>query len=187
MSTKTILSVAASAAALCICLPVKAQSLTGSQVTGAGYCCTSPSESDRVTNLQTATVGPTIEFPSDSFVPTSSGFAPVPANIDFGANTLDISYTAAASALSGGFNGYVFSFAGAPAITGVSVDPSSTYFPAVSFNANTIFVNEAGLELTSASRVLVNIAAVPEPSSLALLFAGLAFVAFAGRDALKKR
>jgi hypothetical protein len=185
MSTKTILSVAASAAALCLCLPIKAQSLTGSQVTGAGYCCNSPSESDRVTLPRTATVGSTIEFPSGSFVTIDNQLATVPANVDFGANTLEINYTGTASALSGAFNGFVFSFAGGPAITGVSVDPSSTYFPVLSFNANTIFVNEAGFELTPASRVLVNISAVPEPSSYALLVGGLALIGFARRKARK--
>jgi hypothetical protein len=180
MSTKMLFSAAASAAALCIALPVQAQSLLGSQVTGAGYCCTSPNETDRVTNLLTATVGPGVEFPFGSLLSTSNQVDPVPASIDVGATTLQISYTAVATALPGGFNGYVFSFVGAPAITGVSADPTSTYSPVLSFNANTIFVNEAGLELTPSSRVLINISAVPEPAAYGLLLGGLGFVGLAG-------
>jgi hypothetical protein len=176
MSNRIVLAAAASAAALCMALPAQAQSLIGSQVTGAGYCCTSPNESDRVSNLLTATVGPGIEFPEGSFVSTSGELDAVPVNIDFGATTLDISYTATATAASGGFNGFVFTFAGAPVITGVSADPTSTYSPVLSFNANTIFVNEAGLELTPASHLLVNISAVPEPAAYALLLGGLGLV-----------
>jgi hypothetical protein len=183
MSIKLILSVAASTAALCMYLPANAQSLTGSQVTGGAYCCNSPNESDRVTNLLTATVGPAVEFPIGSFVDIGTQVETVPASIDFGANSLAIAYSEAATAAPGAFNGYVFTFAGAPEITGVAIDPSSTYFPVLTFNQNTIFVNEAGFEFTPASRLLVNISAVPEPSAYALFFGGLALVAFAGRKA----
>lgn len=184
MSNKMLLSTAASVAALCIALPVQAQSLIGSQVTGAGYCCTSPNESDRNTNLITATVGPGIEFPAGSFVTMGDQLNTVPANIDIGANFLDITYTAAATALPGAFNGYVFSFVNAPAITGVSADPTSTYSPVLSFNANTIFVNEAGLNLTPSSHLLVNISAVPEPATYGLLLGGLGLAGLAWRRQL---
>lgn len=176
MSNRIVIAAAASAAALCLALPVQAQSLIDSQVTGAGYCCTAPSESDRVTNLLTATVGPGIEFPAGSFESTGGQLETVLANIDVGATTLDISYTASATATPGTFNGFVFTFEGAPEITGVSADPSSTYSPELSFNGNTIFVNEAGLELTPASRVLINVSAVPEPATFALLLGGLGLV-----------
>lgn len=171
--------IAAAAAALCIAVPAQGQSLIGSQVTGAGYCCTAPNESDRVTNLLTATVGPAVEFPSGSFESTSGELETVLADIDVGASTLEINYTASATAAPGAFNGFVFTFAGAPVITGVSADPTSTYSPELSFNGNTIFVNEAGLELTPASRVLINVSAVPEPTAFALLLGGLGLVGLA--------
>ena len=178
MSNRLVIAAAAAAsvAALCLALPVQAQSLVGSQVTAGGYCCTSPNESDRVTNLVTSTVGPGIEFPNGSFVSTSAGQATVPVNIDVGANTLDISYAATATATPGAFNGFVFTFVDAPLITGVSADTASTYSPVLSYNGNTIFVNEAGLELTPGSRVLINVSAVPEPATFSMLLGGLALV-----------
>ncbi len=176
MSPKMLLSAAVSAASLFAISPVNAQSLTGSQITGAAYCCTSTNESDRVTNQQTATVGPQIEFPSGSFVSNSSQLDTILADIDVRASALQISYTAAATALPGGFNGYVFTFVGAPTITGVSADPSSTYSPVLSFNENTIFVNESGLELSPSSFVLINVSAVPEPTAFGMLIAGLGLV-----------
>ncbi len=183
MSIKLICSVAVSAAALFMHLPMDAQTLTGSEVTGAGYCCNSPNEGDRVTNQLTATVGLAVEFPSGSFVDIGNQSETIPASIDFGANSLQISYSEAATAAPGVFNGYVFRFEGAPAIVAATIDPSSTYFPVLTFNQNTIFINEAGLELTPASHLLVNISAVPEPSAYALFFGGLAVVAFARRNA----
>jgi hypothetical protein len=177
--SNNIVIAAAAAAALCMALPAQGQSLIGSQVTGAGYCCTAPDESYRVTNLLTATVGPGIEFPAGSFESTGGQLETVLADIDVGATTLEIDYTASATAAPGTFNGFVFTFAGAPVITGVSADPTSTYSPVLSFNGNTIFVNEAGLDLTPASRVLINVSAVPEPAAFAMLFGGLGLVGLA--------
>lgn len=185
MSPKIISLTAVAAAAIFTNVSAYAQSLTGSQVTGAAYCCSSASEADRVSNLVTVTIDSAIEFPSGSFVSIDSESDIALADINFGANTLEIDYAESAITLPGGFNGYAFSFLNAPIITGVSVDPSSTYSPILSFNGNTIFVNEAGLELTPESFVLINIAAVPEPSTYAMLLGGLGIIGAArwGRKA----
>jgi MYXO-CTERM domain-containing protein len=83
----------------------------------------------------------------------------------------------------------VFTFANAPTITGVSLDPrsSSGYTPALSFNGNQIFVNEAGLTLTSTTMGLFAVTTatapppVPEAESYAMLLAGLGLLGWTAR------
>jgi PEP-CTERM motif len=172
---------AAAAAAIALSPVAQAQSLTGSRVTVAGYCCTAVTPSEQVTNSLTATVGPNVEFPEGSFMSTAVGFDVLPVTVDVGASTIRISYTAGGPVAPGGFNGFAFTFDGAPTITGATVDPSSTYNPVVSFGADTIYVNEAGQTLTSTSSVLVNISAVPEPEAYALMLGGLGLLGVMAR------
>ena len=95
--------------------------------------------------------------------------------------------TSAASlrAADGSFNGVVYTFSGAPDIADVTVDPLTT--PSVvptslSFTSNSIFVNDAGLVTTVGAKQILDITtssgpppvSTPEPSTLALLGAGLA-------------
>jgi hypothetical protein len=173
MATRTLLAAALAAAAFSPIVGAQAQSLTGSQVTVAGYCCTAVADADLVTNTLTAVVGPNVEFPQGSLMATSAGFEALPVSIDVGSSTIQISYSAGGTTQPGGFNGFAFSFAGAPTITGVTLDPSSTYSPVVSFSGNMVYVNEAGLTLTSTSTALVTISAVPEPGAYALMVGGL--------------
>jgi hypothetical protein len=173
MATRTLLAAALAAAAFSPIVGAQAQSLTGSQVTVAGYCCTAVADADLVTNSLTAVVGPNVEFPQGSLMATSAGFEALPVSIDVGSSTIQISYSAGGTTQPGGFNGFAFSFAGAPTITGVTLDPSSTYSPVVSFSGNMVYVNEAGLTLTSTSTALVTISAVPEPGAYALMVGGL--------------
>ncbi|MGZ3312286.1 MAG: hypothetical protein ACXU8R_27595, partial [Xanthobacteraceae bacterium] len=168
MATRTTIAAAAAVAAFALSPTTQAQSLTGSQVTAAGYCCSAPIAADLVTNVLTRTVGSNVEFPQGSFTATT-GFQTIPATIDIGSSTIEITYSAGGTASPGGFNGFAFTFADAPAITGVSLDPSSTYSPVLSFDANHVYVNEAGVTLSPGSRVLVNVAAVPEPEAYALM------------------
>ncbi|MFC5479469.1 PEP-CTERM sorting domain-containing protein [Massilia suwonensis] len=171
-----ILCAAAAALACCPMTGAQAQDLTGSTVNLAAYCCTAPIESNRVTALLSATVGPAVEFPEGVLTSLDPNLEPVPVTIDVGASTIDIDYGAGGTTAPGGFNGFVFSFTGAPAILSVSVDPSSTYTPVVTFEGNSIFVNEAGLTLTADSRALINVTPVPEPEIYAMMLGGLGLV-----------
>jgi hypothetical protein len=179
MTSRALL--AAAVAAFAFSPGAHAQSLTGSQVTTAAYCCTAPIASDRATNALAATVGPGIEYPQGSFTSLTSSLDVVPVTIDVGSNYIDLRYSAGGTTGPGGFNGFVFSFAGAPTITGVSLDPASTYSPVVTFDANTVYVNEAGLTLTPSSRAMINVTAVPEPETYALMLGGMALLGLAAR------
>jgi hypothetical protein len=185
MSIKTVM--AAAAVALCTVPMAQAQSLTGSQVTGAIYCCDAPNEANRATNLVTATVGPDVEFPNGVFTSITPGLSPVASTLDVGANTIDLQYLESAPAAPGIFDGFVLSFAGAPAITAVTADPSSTLSPtSISFDATTIFINNAGLALTPQSHLLLNVMAVPEPAQVAMMLSGLAAVGLLMRRRARK-
>jgi hypothetical protein len=92
-----------------------------------------------------------------------------------------LQYLASAPAAPGVFDGYVFTFEGAPTITGVTLDPSSTLTPAsISYTGNTVLINNADLALTPQSRVLLSVSLVPEPATAGLLAAGLGLLALMG-------
>jgi hypothetical protein len=176
MTTRTLLAAALAAAAFSPMVGAQAQSLTGSQVSVTGYCCTAVADADIVTNTLTAVVGPNVEFPQGSLMATTAGLEALPVSIDVGSSSILISYTAGGTTEPGGFNGYAFTFTNAPTITGVTLAPSSTYNPVVSFNGNVVYVNEAGLTLGDTATALVNISAVPEPQTYALMVGGMALL-----------
>jgi hypothetical protein len=80
---------------------------------------------------------------------------------------------------SGPFNGFVFDFAGAPTITGVTLDGSSNFVPFdFSFTDNSIDLNLSGNSVNIDSVATLDVAfgtqSVPEPFTLSLFGAGLA-------------
>lgn len=189
MATRALL--AAAVAAITLAPAAHAQNLAGSQVTVAGYCCTSPpGPGTQATNAVTATVGPNTEFPPGSLTSLTSGLSSLPVAIDVGSNDIEINYSAGGVAAPGGFNGYVFTFANAPTITGVTLDSrsSSGYTPTLTFSGNQVFVNEAGLTLTPTTMGLFDVTTattppppVPEPETYAMLLAGLGLLGWTAR------
>jgi hypothetical protein len=158
-----------------------ATGLDGTQVTVTAYCCTAPIPSNAFTVPESAIVGPGIEFPSGSLTTTSRDI--ITSNVDVSSFGIDIRYTTTDTAASGTFNGFGFDFSGQDAysITGVSLNPLSTFAAAsvgLSFDRDSVYYSGAGLPFTSSSRVLIDIvlSPVPEPASGALFAAGLGFL-----------
>ena len=108
--------------------------------------------------------------------------------------------TGTASQHAGAFNGFNLFFTGAPTITNVTLDPSSTILPVpfvgppvssssgFSFNADNVLFNVAGASVTVGQQLILNVQtsanAVPEPGSGLLLgtfVLGLAGVKLLGR------
>jgi hypothetical protein len=156
-----------------------ASSLIGSNVSAGVYCCTGPVASDLFTNIASATVGAGVEFPLGSLTSVTPGIFQIPVNIDITSDQILATYTAADTAFSGAFNGYVFTFQGAPVITGVTLNSALTSLGLQSvtlgFTGNSVLVSGAGLSFAQGDTVAVNVAMapVPEPGSIALASAGL--------------
>ncbi|WP_295624092.1 PEP-CTERM sorting domain-containing protein [uncultured Nitrosomonas sp.] len=162
--------------------PVNALTLDDSTVSAAVYCCSAPTETYRVSNFVSATVADGIEFPENSFTSIISGISVIPLNIDIGTTTIDLHYTGSAIAASGTFNGYVFSFSGAPTITNVTINAASTFNPTgLSFTTDSVLVDNAGLHFTSSSHLLLDVSLVPEPSTYAMLIVGVLTILLAYR------
>jgi hypothetical protein len=69
-------------------------------------------------------------------------------------------YEESTQAISGSFNGYVYTFSGAPAITKVTVDPltHSAFAPTnISFASTSIDVNVSGLHYPSGAEQILDI------------------------------
>jgi hypothetical protein len=142
---------------------VLAAGLFGSQSTAAVYCCSAPIEAQRISTSATATVGSGVEFPLGSLASNGTfGAGVIPLSIDVGENSLALNYTSTAFAASGAFNGYKFSFVGAPVITGLTLNALSNVTPtSFSFTSDSILVNAANLSFNASSRLLFDVATVP--------------------------
>lgn len=171
------------AAAILLLTPIYsiASTLNGSTVTSAIYCCTAPIESDRITNFRTVLVADNIEFPANSLV-FLDGSTSDEVNIDIGVSTIDFDVLTTARTDPGTFNGYIFTFTGAPEIIGVSVNPVSVNpgsnfgTLSLSFTTNALLVSFPDLPNNPETHLLldVSLTAAPEPSSLLLIATGVA-------------
>ena len=158
--------------------------LIGAQVSFAAYCCTSPpTPQERTSNILTGTVP--VSFPVGSLTSAGPPFTVIAASFDITADQIIETAGEDFRANPGSFNGVVYTFSGAPAITDVTVDPMSTYMPvSVSFTNDTILVNDAGLSVLNGTRQILDITTgtpvtAPEPSTWALLGGGLAVAGLA--------
>ncbi len=155
-----------------------AAGLEGAEVTVTGYCCTAPTEANRFTVPATATVGAGVEFPAGSLL--TIGRDLITSNVDLAAFSIELVYTASATAAGGSFNGFAFDFTGlgAQRIALASLNPQSSFAPGsvgLFFDADSLFYDAAGLVFVPGSRVLIDIelAPVPLPGAGVLLGGGL--------------
>lgn len=121
-----------------------------------------------------ATVSGAVEFPS---------FLGGAWTSDVTASQVILTQNASTNALgAASYNGFVYTFTGAPTIVGVSLDPSSNFTPTgLSFSANEVFINYAGYGLATAGLTTrVNVQFIPEPTAATALI-GAATLAAARR------
>ena len=167
---------------LCIAASVGTASNVNAQLAGATvsigvYCCTAPTPPYLSSNVVTGTVP--VSFPVGSLYTTVGGSTfVIPVSFDISATQIIGTFASPVASAPGTFNGYVFAFSGlASPITGVTVDPLSTFIPrAVTFGATSIQLDAAS-QLTS-GRFIFDVAAgvpttVPEPTSFVLVGAGV--------------
>jgi hypothetical protein len=160
--------------------------LIGSQVTDTSYY---PNLSTPDTVPDTQTVNGAIEFPSGSET-ALNGTILIGTNIAVGASSIDFTFTENGTSAAAAFNGDVFDFSSSgPVITGVSLDPLSTFNASqigLSFGPHEIEVDESGLHITTASQILIDIdlassTTTPEPQAWALILTGLGLVGAGAR------
>jgi hypothetical protein len=138
-----------------------ASGLTYATASVGVYCCTAPIISNRISNAAFANVGDAVEFPLGTLHSLGSQTV-IPTSIDVSSTAITVTFPSAATAASGTFNGYLFTFSGAPRITNVTLNKSSTFTPVnFSFTSNSVQVNIAGKSIPAASKEIFDITTIP--------------------------
>ena len=134
-------------------------SLEGAAVTIAVYCCTAPpGPAEQISNTVSGTVP--ASFPQGSLKGSKGDQDTIPVSVGVMAGQVTLTSGFSGPASGGSFNGYVYTFSGAPAITNVTVDPltSAGFAPTgISFTSNSINVNVSGLNYPSGGKQILDI------------------------------
>jgi hypothetical protein len=135
--------------------PAAPPSLNGASVSlSANY----PTADDVFTNTVTGTVP--VSWPKGTLYGTQHKYVQVLASYDVTGTRLTETFLTNARLGTGTFNGLVYKFTGAPAITKVTVDPQSDRAVAptgISFTANSIRVNDSGLNVTNGAKQILDV------------------------------
>ncbi|MGO8936909.1 MAG: hypothetical protein ACLQLO_07145 [Mycobacterium sp.] len=135
--------------------PPPPASLNGSTVSlSANY----PTADEVFTNTSTGTVP--VSWPKGTLYSTRNKLVQVNASLDVTGTQVTETFLMSARLGTGTFNGPVYKFTGAPAITKVTVDPQSD--PAVAptgiaFTADSISVNDSGLTVTNGAKQILDV------------------------------
>jgi len=145
-----------------------------------GFTGSTVAATDDYPTLGTVVGGPTSAvvgvsaptFPAGSINGTSSTFT-----IDITNDQIIYDSLVDSNFKSTSFNGFVLQFAGAPAITAVTLDGASTLMPAIGFTGDSVSLNFAGDTVTTTSQAILDVSfapsPVPLPASAWLLLSGL--------------
>jgi hypothetical protein len=150
-STGTVGATTTSAAAP----PPPPASLNGSTVSlSANY----PTADEVFTNTITGTVP--VSWPKGTLYSTRNKLVQVNASFDVTGTQVTEAFLMSARLGTGTFNGPVYKFTGAPAITKVTVDPQSDPSVAptgIAFTADSISVNDSGLTVTNGAKQILDV------------------------------
>jgi hypothetical protein len=117
-----------------------------------------PTVDDVFTNTVTGTVP--VSWPKGTLYGTRGRMVQVLASFDVTDTTVTETFLNTAGLGVGTFNGPVYKFQGAPPITNVTVDPNSDHAVdpvKISFTADSISVNDAGLPVTNGAKQILDV------------------------------
>jgi hypothetical protein len=131
------------------------------------------------TGPATATVSGETEFPVGTFSPAFG-------SIDVGANFFTFFTNQSAQYSTADFNGFRLDFA--RPILSASLAAGNTFSGGtVTFSGNSVFLNVSGLNAVDGQFATVNVSAVPEPATWAMMIGGFGMVGGAMRSARRKQ